>query len=48
MTFKEAYENMDFDDIHKVVDTINVTKKHVFVRLLKDGKDVDLEKDIEL
>jgi hypothetical protein len=48
MTFKEAYQDMDFDDIHKVVDTINVTKKRVFVRLLKDGKNVDFEKNIEL
>jgi len=48
MTFKEEFQEMDFDDIHKVVDTINVTKKHVFVRLLKDGKDVDFEKDIDL
>jgi hypothetical protein len=48
MTFKEEYKDMNFDDIHKVVDTINVTKQRVFVRLLKNGNEVPFEKKIEL
>ena len=47
MTFKEKYA-IDFNNIHEVVDTIHVTKTHIFVRLLKDGKPVTFEKDIEL
>ena len=48
MTFREEYKDIDFDDIHKVVDTINVTKQRIFVRLLKNGKEVPFEKNIEL
>jgi hypothetical protein len=47
MTFKEKYA-MDFNKIHEVVDSIHVTKDRVFVKLLKDGKDVPFEKKIEL
>lgn len=48
MTFKENYENIDFNDIHKTIDTINVTKSRIYVKLLKDGKEVPLEKNISL
>lgn len=47
MTFKEEYP-IDFDDLHKVVDTINVTKSRIYVKLLKDGKEVPFEKNISL
>jgi len=48
MTFKEKYA-MDFNNIHEVLDSINVSKSRVFVRLLKqDGKEKVFEKKIEL
>lgn len=47
MTFKEAYQ-MDYDDIHKSIDSIHVTKDRIYVKLIKDGKDVPLEKPISL
>jgi hypothetical protein len=48
MTFKKEYD-MDFNDIHKAIDTINVTKKRIYVKLIdKDGKEVPLEKNIDL
>jgi major membrane immunogen (membrane-anchored lipoprotein) len=48
MTFKENYANMDFNDIHKTLDSINVTKSRIYVKLLKDGQEVPLEKNISL
>lgn len=47
MTFKEAY-TMDYNDIHTVLDSINVTKSRIYVKLLKEGKEVPLEKNISL
>ena len=47
MTFKEAY-NMDYDNIHTVLDSINVSKSRIYVKLLKEGKEVPLEKNISL
>jgi len=48
MTFKENYADMDFNDIHKTIDTINVTKNRIYVKLIKEGKEVPLEKNISL
>lgn len=47
MTFKETYE-MDFNAIHKTIDSINITKSRIYVKLLKDGKEIPLEKNISL
>ena len=47
MTFKEDYK-MDYDNIHSALDSINVTKSRIYVRLLKEGKKVPLEKNISL
>ncbi len=47
MTFKEDYK-MDYDNIHQSIDSINVTKSRIYVKLLKDGKEVPLEKSISL
>ena len=47
MTFKEEYE-INFNDVHKVIDSINVSRDRIFVLLKKDGKDVPLEKKINL
>ncbi len=48
MTFKENYADMDFNDIHKSIDTINVTKSRIYVKLLKEKQEVPLEKNISL
>ncbi|HEU0110153.1 MAG TPA: hypothetical protein VFQ73_04720 [Flavisolibacter sp.] len=47
MTFKETYD-IDFNKIHEVVDSINVTPKRIYVELLKEGNKVPLEKAIDL
>jgi hypothetical protein len=48
MTFKENYADMDFNDIHKTIDTINVSKNRIYVKLLKEGKEVPIEKNVSL
>jgi hypothetical protein len=48
MTFKEEYKDMDFNKVHESLDSINVTKQRVYVKLLKEGKEVPLEKKIDL
>jgi hypothetical protein len=47
MTFKETYD-IDFNNLHQVVDSINVTHKRIYVKLLKNGKEVPIEKVIDL
>jgi hypothetical protein len=47
MTFKETYD-IDFNNIHQVVDSVNVTHKNIYVKLLKDGKEVPFQKTIDL
>ena len=47
MTFKEEYD-INFNDVHKTIDSINVSRNRIFVLLKKDGKDVPLEKQINL
>jgi hypothetical protein len=47
MTFKEDYQ-MDYDHIHNTIDTINVSKNRIYVKLLKADKEVPLEKNISL
>jgi len=47
MTFKEAYQ-IDYEDIHRTIDSINVTKNRIYVKLLKDGQEVPIEKNINL
>jgi hypothetical protein len=48
MTFKKEYE-MDFNNIHKAIDTINVTRQRVYVKLIdKNGQEVEFEKKIQL
>ncbi|MFL5741248.1 MAG: hypothetical protein ACJ75B_13580 [Flavisolibacter sp.] len=48
MTFHKEYD-MDFNDIHKAIDTISITKKRIYVKLIdSDGKEVPLEKAIDL
>jgi hypothetical protein len=47
MTFKEEYP-IDFMDIHKVLDSINVTRSRIYVKLIKEGQEVPIEKQIAL
>jgi hypothetical protein len=47
MTFKEQYP-IDFDNVHDVIDSINVSRDRLFVLLKKDGKQVPIEKKISL
>jgi len=47
MTFKEIYE-IDWDNIHQTIDSIHVTPQRIYVKLIKDGKEVPLEKKINL
>ena len=47
MTFKEEYP-IDFMDIHKVLDSINVTRQRIYVKLIKDGNEIPMEKQISL
>ncbi|MGV3658131.1 MAG: hypothetical protein ACO1NX_09255 [Chitinophagaceae bacterium] len=47
MSFKEEYD-INFNDVHKTIDSINISRNRIFVLLKKDGKDVPLEKQINL
>ena len=47
MTFREAYQ-VDYDNIHETIDSINVAKDRIYVKLLKEGKEVPLEKKASL
>ena len=47
MTFKEQYQ-IDFNNVHDVIDSINVSRNRLFVLLKKDGKQVPIEKTINL
>lgn len=47
MTFKEEYD-IDFNDVHKVIDSINVSHNRIFVLLNKNGQQLPLEKNINL
>jgi hypothetical protein len=46
MTFKESYD-IDFDKIHEVIDSVNVTRSRIYVKLIKNGQPVELEKKVE-
>lgn len=47
MTFKEEY-NINWNDIHSTIDSVNISNKRIFVQLLKNGQPVPLEKEINL
>lgn len=47
MTFKEEYD-INFNDVHKTIDSINISRDRIFVLLKKNGQDVPLEKKISL
>lgn len=39
---------LDFDNIHSTLDSINITPSRIYVRVIKDGKPVELQKQISL
>lgn len=47
MTFKETYD-IDFNKIHDIIDSVNVTPSRLYVKLLKNGQPVELSKKVEL
>lgn len=47
MTLKEQYD-VDFNKLHEIVDSVNITSTRMFIRLKKNGQDVNLEKKIDL
>ena len=47
MTFKEEYD-IDFNNIHETVDSVNISNSRIFVQLIKNGDKVPLEKSISL
>jgi hypothetical protein len=47
MTFKEEYK-IDFNNIHQVIDSVNVSHDRIFVQLIKNGEKLPLEKKINL
>lgn len=47
MTFKEEYE-FDFNNIHETLDSVNITSNRIYVKLIKDGEPVELEKEVDL
>lgn len=47
MTFGESYD-IDFNQVHETVDSVNVTHQNIYVRLLKDNKPVEHKKAIDL
>ena len=47
MTFGQNLE-IDYDAIHEYIDTVSVTSKRIWVRVMIDKKWTELEKKIEL
>lgn len=48
MTFKKEYE-MDFNDIHKAIDTVSVSKSKMYIKLIDEkGNPKEFEKKIAL
>ena len=47
MTFKEEYK-IDFNNIHEVIDSVNLSRSRIYVELFKGGEKISLEKQISL
>ena len=47
MTFKEEYK-IDFNNIHEVIDSVNISPGRIYVELVKSGEKIPLEKKISL
>ena len=47
MTFKEQYK-INFNKVHEVIDSVNLSHNRIFVQLIKNGEKISLEKQISL
>ncbi len=47
LSFKETL-NIDFNNIHQTIDSINITPNRIFVQLIKNGQKLPMEKNISL
>lgn len=47
MTYKEEFK-IDFNNIHEVIDSVNISRNRIFVQLIKNGQKLPLEKTISL
>jgi hypothetical protein len=47
MTFKEEFK-INFNNVHEVIDSVNVSSDRIFVQLIKNGEKLPLEKQISL
>lgn len=47
MSFKEEFD-INFDRVHEVIDSVNISRNRIYVELIKDGKKTPMEKTISL
>jgi hypothetical protein len=47
MSFKEEYD-INFDRVHEVIDSVNISRNRIYVELIKDGRKTPMEKKINL
>lgn len=47
MSFKERFP-IDFDHIHEILDSVNITHQRIYVQLIKNGQKVPFEKSVSL
>jgi hypothetical protein len=47
MPFDKAYD-IDFNKMHEMVDSVNITKERVFVQMIRDGQKKPYEKKVSL
>lgn len=47
MPFDKAYD-IDFNKLHEMVDSVNITKQRIFVQMIRDGQKKPYEKNVSL
>lgn len=47
MPFDKAYD-IDFNKLHELVDSVNITSNRIYVQMIRDGKKVPYEKNVNL
>ena len=47
LSFDKSYK-IDFNKLHEMVDSVNVTKERIFVQMIRDGNKVPYEKKVSL
>lgn len=48
LPFDKAYSDLDFNKIHEMVDSVNITKSRIWVQMIRDGARKVYEKKIDL